>query len=88
MKAYILQVDVIEVQYTKLLEAMSKAMDLKAAESAHEAFLAACVVQSCLDVPMFSTLLAKNMSTCRNFCAHIQVSHALLGSFGHKNHTI
>ena len=64
----------IEVQYTKLLEAMGEAKDLKAAESAHEGFLAACIVQSCLDVPMFSTLLSKVLTTCKAFCASMQVS--------------
>ena len=73
------QVDVIEVQYAKLLAAVGHATDLKAAETAHEAFLAACVVQSSLDVPMFSSLLSKNMSVCKAFCASMQAGSCIRG---------
>ena len=69
-----LQVDVIEVQYTKLVEAMSIAKNLKAAEAAHEAFLAACVTQNFLDLPMFITVLTRVLSHCKSFCASLKVS--------------
>lgn len=69
-----LQVDVIEVQSHKLAATMAEVRDLKAASRAHEAFLAACVVQSCLDVPMFTTLLSKILVTCKAFCDVLQVS--------------
>ena len=65
--------DVIEVHFSKLVEAVSDAKDLKTAETAHEACLAACVQHLFLDVPMFVTLLSKVIFQCKSFCASLQV---------------
>ena len=68
-----LQADVIEVQFAKLVAALAELRDLKAASRAHEEFLTACTVQSCLDVPQFSIALANILATCKAFCAYVQV---------------
>ncbi len=65
--------DVIEVQYSKLVEAVGNAKNLKEAEAAHEAFVAACIVHNFLDVNMFATVLQKMLFICKSFCASLQV---------------
>ena len=64
----------LEVQYDILVEAMSNARNLKAAEAAHEAFLAACITQNFLDVSIFTTVLTRFLSHCKSFCASLKVN--------------
>ena len=64
----------IEVQYSILVEAMSNARHLKAAEAAHEAFLSACITQNFLDVNIFITVLTRLLSHCKSFCASLKVN--------------
>ena len=61
------------MQFAKLVAALAELRDLKAASRAHEEFLTACTVQSCLDVPIFSSTLAKVLAACKAFCAYVQV---------------
>lgn len=68
-----MQVDVIEVQYEEMASKMKSVKTLQEAEQTLEDFLSACVIQSCLDVPMFSSLLSKTLAFCRTFCSLIQV---------------
>lgn len=62
------------MQFKKMLDAMKESQDLKAAARAHEGFMAACIIQSCLDVPIFSRLLSKILVICRAFCGYLKVS--------------
>ena len=73
-----LQADVIEVQFSKLVAALAELRDLKAASQAHQEFLTACAVQSCLDVPLFSVTLGKILANCKAFCAYVQVCNPWL----------
>mmetsp|Transcript_40043 Transcript_40043/g.102447 ORF Transcript_40043/g.102447 Transcript_40043/m.102447 type:complete len:169 (+) Transcript_40043:3-509(+) len=73
-----LQLDVIEVQYSQLHEAIAQAQDFKEAERAHQDYVKALTSQAFLDISNISSHIESMMAMCRKLCGWVH-REAVLG---------